>query len=250
MKRKKILCGLLILFIFASYAYSLENNSIQIAPDLRIKNIGTNVWIHVSAIEMPPWGMVEANGLVILQGKSMMIVDTPWNNEQTKSLVEWFVHKYSVEKIITVICHYHQDNLGGLAWIHAQKYKSLALQRTCEICEERNLPMPQETFNSMLTYDLAGLPVELFFPGKGHTEDSICVYLPEQKILFGGCSVKALKNKTLGNTAEAYLYDWPKSILKMKAKYKNAEIVVPGHGLEGSKTLLDHTLKLLSNAGY
>ena len=87
--------------------------------------------------------------------------------------------------------------------------------------------------------------VETFYPGKGHTEDNIVVWLPQYQILAGGCLVKSAEAKDLGNVADAYVNEWSTSIENVLKRYGNINAVVPGHGEVGDKGLLLHTLDLL-----
>lgn len=87
--------------------------------------------------------------------------------------------------------------------------------------------------------------IEVFYPGEGHSPDNIVVWLPEYKVLFGGCLVKELDSKGLGNTTDANLEQWPISINKVLEKYPDAEVVIPGHGNWGGIELIEHTLELL-----
>lgn len=66
----------------------------------------------------------------------------------------------------------------------------------------------------------------MYYPGKGHSADNIVVWLPQYKVLFGGCLVKSLDYGGLGSTTDA-------------------EVIVPGHGGWGSIELTEHTLELL-----
>lgn len=91
-----------------------------------------------------------------------------------------------------------------------------------------------------------GFRIEVFYPGPGHTEDNIVVWIPSDHVLFGGCLVKALENVSLGNVADANTEKWASSIQNLQIRYPNANIVVPGHGRIGSTDLLLHTIKLSS----
>jgi metallo-beta-lactamase class B len=88
--------------------------------------------------------------------------------------------------------------------------------------------------------------LELFYPGAGHTIDNSVVWIPERKILFGGCLVKSTSSTDLGNIADADLKEWPRSIHKVMDKFPATEVVIPGHGTSGGMELLQHTLDLLS----
>ncbi|MDF4756393.1 GIM family subclass B1 metallo-beta-lactamase, partial [Vibrio parahaemolyticus] len=84
-----------------------------------------------------------------------------------------------------------------------------------------------------------------FYPGKGHTEDNIVVWLPQYNMLVGGCLVKSASAKDLGNITDAYVNEWSTSIENVLKRYENINFVVPGHGEVGDKGLLLHTLDLL-----
>ncbi|MCG8482478.1 MAG: hypothetical protein MJA31_04145, partial [Clostridia bacterium] len=84
-----------------------------------------------------------------------------------------------------------------------------------------------------------------------HSPDNLVIYFPQKRILFGGCMVKSLQSKNLGNTADADLDEWPKSIKRVLERYQeDADIVVPGHGKCGSIDLLSHTIELGCFKGY
>src|SRR6185295_3616589 len=70
---------------------------------------------------------------------------------------------------------------------------------------------------------------EVFYPGPAHTRDNIVVWLPDSRVLFGGCAVRAATSG-LGNVADADLTAYPASIRRVLERYPAAEVVVPGHG--------------------
>jgi glyoxylase-like metal-dependent hydrolase (beta-lactamase superfamily II) len=71
------------------------------------------------------------------------------------------------------------------------------------------------------------------------------VWVPEAKVLFGGCAVREAATSSAGNTADADMASWPEAIRRVRARYPEAEVVVPGHGEPGDAELLDHTIELL-----
>ena len=64
------------------------------------------------------------------------------------------------------------------------------------------------------------------------------VWLPENKILFGGCFVKP---HGLGDLDDANLEAWPKSAEILMSKYDKAKQVVSSHSEIGDSSLLKHT---------
>ena len=98
-----------------------------------------------------------------------------------------------------------------------------------------------------LTFDFNGEIIECRYFGGGHSMDNITVYIPEKKILFGGCFVKPSNSKNLGNIKDAVIDDWSNSIRKLMLKYPDIKTVVPGHGDFGGQELLTHTIELIEN---
>jgi len=241
---------ILILAPFSSASIYAQSVRTEISTDLCLKKISENVWIHESTIEIPQWGKVSANGLAILGEEELFLVDTPWNERQTAYLVKWFQTNFTVRDVHVIVSHFHQDNMGGLGWIQSRGFSSYGLKKTREICLVKGLPVPETALAESHIFSLGERTIQIFFPGPGHTEDSLAVWLPDEKILFGGCSVKALSNRTVGNTADSDIDRWPVSLKNLKSTFADAVIVVPGHGEEGDLSLIDHTIELISNIKY
>jgi glyoxylase-like metal-dependent hydrolase (beta-lactamase superfamily II) len=99
---------------------------------------------------------------------------------------------------------------------------------------------------SLTASDSSNVELEVFYPGPGHTEDNIVVWIPSDGVLFGGCLVKAIENIGLGNTADAFVDRWASTIRGLQTKYADAKIVIPRHGRIGNLDLLKHTIELIN----
>ena len=176
-----------------------------------------------------------------------MMIDLPWTDEQTGLLFDWVgkVHGAKVETVVPT--HSHIDCAGGLAEAHRRKADSFASDKTVEILKRTNKPVPKNWFSRRLSLACGQTRVELAYFGAGHTIDNITVWIPEKKILFAGCMVKSRNAQNLGNTKEADLDQWPKTLKKVREAYSEAKIVIPGHGRYGGTVLIDHTIELCEN---
>jgi metallo-beta-lactamase class B len=58
---------------------------------------------------MEMWGRVGANGLIIKSASGALMVDTPWNNAQTKTLIEWIRNEWKMEVLKVIVTHSHTD---------------------------------------------------------------------------------------------------------------------------------------------
>ena len=175
------------------------------------------------------------------------MIDTPYNNELTKQLFDFLSDSMHIKVEKFIGCHYHPDCIGGLAFLQTKGIVSYSLDITKKKCEELNLPQPDKTFSDSLNIYLEDKILKCFYFGGGHTIDNIIVYIPEGKILFGGCLVKSISSKNLGFTGDAVIDQWEATLHKVIAAFPDAKIVIPGHGNFGGKELLAHTIELVVN---
>jgi glyoxylase-like metal-dependent hydrolase (beta-lactamase superfamily II) len=186
--------------------------------------------------------MIEASGLVVVDGNNAYIIDTPWTQEGTEELIKWITAKNLLVKS-SIVTHFHEDASGGMPFLNQAKIKTYATSLTNKLLDAKQ----REKSNHEITtneYVLVTNTIEVFYPGAGHSKDNIVVWLPKEKILFGGCFVKSINSKGLGYTGDASVKDWPISIQKVIDKYPNVRMVVPGHGKVGDINLLRHTAQL------
>jgi metallo-beta-lactamase class B len=220
------------------------NESIKLSNDLELIKISEHSYIHISYMEIPPWGRVSSNGLIYINNNKAYILDTPGNDALTKILISWLKDSMKLEIEGVVVTHWHDDRMGGLNEVHKYGIKSYSHKLTGEIAKSKNLPIPKVVFQDSLTL---GDNNEIIckYLGAAHTVDNIVVWIPDEKILFGGCMIKELKADNLGNIADADINAWPKTLKTVRSEFSMAKIVIPGHGLYGGIELIDHTIGLL-----
>jgi metallo-beta-lactamase class B len=216
-----------------------------IDKDLRIEPLTSNTWRCISYKELPQYGRVPANGLIVVVGDEVLLVDTPWTNEQTAQLCDWISQALHARVTAVIVTHAHDDRMGGLAEAHRRGAKSYALDKTAELARARGYEVPQNTFTDSRELKIGPHVIEMRFLGAGHTADNIVVWLPGEKILFGGCLFKSSQADSLGNIEEADLAAWPETVASAQALYADAHVIVPGHGNPGGADVPTHTLQLL-----
>lgn len=219
--------------------------TIRISDQLHLVQLTDHTWAHVSVEEITGFGMVSSNGLVYTEKGKAFLFDCPVTDSLTEVLVKAVADSLKSKIVGFVPNHWHEDCMGGLKYLQSIGIKSFANQLTIEEAKKRNLPVPAYGFTESLKLKLSGKSIECWYPGGGHTKDNIVVWLPAEKVLFAGCMVKEIKSKSPGNLTDADVKSWPATIEKVMKKYKNAQIVIPGHGLWGGTELLQHTRDLL-----
>ncbi len=221
-----------------------KDNSIHVSDDVTVQPITPGVWVYTSYFAVPDYGRVGAHGLVVIDGEDAVLINLPWTDNQTAVLFDWVAKDSGATVKSVVPTHFHQDSMGGLAEAHRRGATSYGLDKTIAFAREDHLPVPQCPFQLQTAVHCGKTIILLNYPGAAHTTDNIVAWLPKQRVLFGGCLVKSLDEQSLGNTSDGDLAAFPTTLRKLKAKYPNARIVVPGHGDWGGLELIDHTLKL------
>lgn len=236
---KKILLPLLCLLLL-SPAYTLLAQEQQ----LQVIKIARNTYAHTSFQKYNDV-LFPSHGLLISTKEGAVLIDTGWGNEPTEQLLAWVKTNLKQPVIVCVPTHWHDDKMGGIEAVQAQGIPVVTSELTATLAAQNGKGTPDITFATDTTFTVGKQQFEVYYPGGGHTLDNVVVYLPQQKILFGGCLVKDRQAKNLGNTADADLESWPVAIRKVQQRYPKAKLVVPSHGPWGDRSLLSHTSELL-----
>lgn len=236
----------IIFLLFPALNLTELKSQIIVNNDIELIHLRDSIYMHKTFHEFP-FGRYPSNGLVIIKNGKAVMVDTPVTIEQTKQLTDYLkdsIH-VKVEKIIAA--HYHVDCIGGLEYLHQSGVHSIASDLTKQICIQKKLPVPEQSFRDELDINFQGIKIICQYFGPGHTDDIIVIWLPDYGILFGGDMVKTAGAKGMGNITEANLVEWDLSLKKIQKEYQDIKFVVPGHGDFGSEELLGHTISLIQN---
>jgi len=200
--------------------------------------------MHTSYHALPDVGPFPSNGLIVETGDGLLLIDTAWNDEQTAEIAQWAEDTRGSRIARLIVTHAHADKMGGVAALHERGVQTYASARTNAAAAGRDLVPTRETLD-LDDHDLTSFAdgaVEVFYPGAGHTEDNIVVYVRDAKILFGGCLVRPGNSSSLGNTADADVDHWDQAVENVRERYGTAEVVVPSHGPPSGVELLGHTI--------
>lgn len=241
---KRIFIALVLLTGFFPLNAQPERN-IFINDDIQLTHIIDSVYAHVTWEESETFGRFPSNGLIFIKNGQAIMIDTPFDNEKTKRLTDFLEDSMGVEIKKLIIGHFHDDCLGGLEYIQSKGIESIANRLTIDKCKELELPIPSTSFTDSLVFDFQGELVVCRYFGGGHTIDNITIWFPSKKILFGGCLIKSINSRGLGNLSDAVVKEWDVTVKKIINQYPDIEIVIPGHGAIGNSSLLTHTIELV-----
>jgi metallo-beta-lactamase class B len=231
-----------LLTTFASYTQPINTPEYE-SENLIINKLSDHVYQHISYLNTDSFGRVACNGMIVVNGNEAVVFDTPATNETSEELIGYLTEKQHLKIKGIVATHFHADCVGGLEAFHQKGVPSYAENRTIASLKETGSPQPQKGFDSKLTLKVGNKKVYATYLGEGHTRDNVVGYFPEDNALFGGCLIKEV-GASKGYLGDANVQAWPETVRKVKARYPQAKIVIPGHGKVGGTELLDFTVKL------
>ncbi|EEM05126.1 Blm [Bacillus pseudomycoides] len=215
--------------------------------DVSISQLYPKVWMHTS-IGVVNGTRIPANGLILETSKGLVLIDTPWNDDLTDQLLQILKKQFPTKEVTeAIVTHAHDDRIGGIKTLTKKGVKVHSTALTADLAEKQGFDKPLGDLKKRDNMRFGDINVETFYPGKGHTQDNITVWLPKYKILFGGCLIKSLDTQEIVQTPGSYVSNWSKAIKKVEKKYSDINIIVPGHGDPGDSRLFTHTLNLLKN---
>ena len=133
-----------------------------------------------------------------------------------------------------IYSHHHDDHItGGNVFADQASFVSHAAAREKILqAEDSKTPVPGLTFTDRMSIDLGGKHVELIYTGKNHSDNSLVVLLPQNKLLFAVdfIPVETVAYRTM---ASDYPDDWIESLKRVEQL--DFETLVPGHGRIGKK---------------
>ncbi len=203
---------------------------------MEIKKIEEGIYLYTAYEKIKGWGLVGSNGLIVFDNKDAYLIDTPISATDTEKLVNWIDAQGFTAKA-SISTHFHSDSTGGIAFLNSKSIPTYASKQTNKLLENKGEAQATHSFTEN-PFWLVKDKIEIYYPGPGHTRDNLVVWMPEQKILFGGCFIKP---QGLGNLGDAVIPDWPASADKLIARYSSAAQVVPGHGKIGDASVLEKT---------
>lgn len=205
--------------------------------------IATGCWVRGYA----EWNV---NVGVVAGDDGLLVVDTRGTAEQGRELRD-DIRRLDPRPVRWVVnTHQHFDHvLGNVAFddaqIHAHENASAGLEDAVErvraLCREDDpadplnraviespLRHPDTTFSSVGALDLGNTYVEMFFPGRGHTDGDVVVTVPDRDVVFAGDLVEESAPPSFG--PDSFPMEWPGTLELVLGVLGEHSIVVPGHG--------------------
>lgn len=238
MKKHLLLISCLVLINFTfSFGQTVKN-------ELKITPMSSNFYVYTS-YKMFGSKKQDANGMYVVTPKGVVLFDSPWDDFPYQTLLDSIESRHHTKVILALATHSHEDRTSGLEFYKQKGIKTYTTKQTDAISIENERPRAEFLIEKDTLFNVGGFKFETFYAGEGHTKDNIVVWFNKQKVLYGGCLVKSIDAKDLEYVGEANIEEWPKTIKKVQAKFKNPHYIITGHHDWSSTAVLNHTLQLL-----
>lgn len=212
--------------------------------------LGDGVWVHTTNYRLPGQSPIPVNGLVVVDGDAVTLIDGAWGEFATVALLEKV--RAETGKPITkmIVTHHHADRTQGVDAAEREGIEVFTHPSTPRLAARAGWPAPNTSVAALEAPQsrIRVGRIEVAFPGHGHAQDNLVAYLPDEKILYAGCMARGAEVETLGNIVDADLPQWRDSLLWTKATYPETVLVVPGHGKGANLSLIDASIALIDGA--
>jgi glyoxylase-like metal-dependent hydrolase (beta-lactamase superfamily II) len=212
---KALTCGLAVwLWASVSLAEPPQREITRIAGDLyRFRNAG-----HFSVFMVTPAGIIATD---------------PIDADAARWLKTELSQRFAKPVKYLIYSHDHADHISG-GEVFADTAIVVAHERTKAVIlnERRPTAVPDLTFSDRMSIELGGKKVELTYLGKNHSDNSIVMRFPDEKVLFAVDFIP-VKSLPFRDFPDAYINEWIESL--KKAENLDFDVLAPGHGELGRK---------------
>lgn len=226
-------------WIFSGLTAQVYRSSLEISPLTRDCYVFTTYGDPGDGSKFP------ANGMYVLTGEGVVLIDTPWDSTQYQPLLDSIYTRHHQRVVLNIATHFHADRTAGLAYYKTKGIKTYSSKLTYDLCKKKNEPQAEFYFTKDTVFKVGHTNVATYYPGEGHAPDNIVVWMDKYNVLFGGCFVKSTETDNIGNLSDANVPEWITSVHKVIQKYPQARYVIPGH-LGWKTSGLMHTLDIVT----
>ena len=209
--------GIALLLMAAPWAQSQQapvREITKIAGEVyRFRNAG-----HYSVFAVTPAGVIATD---------------PINADAARWLKAEIAQRFNQPVRYVVYSHDHADHIsGGEVFADTAVVVAHENAKAAIIGERRPTAVPQVTFSDRMTIELGGTALELVHVGKNHSDNSLVMRFPRERILFAVDFIP-VNSYAFRDFPDSYMPDWIESLGRVEAM--DFDVLAPGHGPLGTK---------------
>lgn len=167
--------------------------------------------------------------LVTPQG---VIATDPINADAAKWLEAELKKRFNQPVKYLIYSHDHRDHIAGGQVFDTAVVVAHENAKRAIIGEKRPTAIPHITFTDRMTIELGGKLVELQYVGPSHSDNTIVMNFPEERVLFA-VDIVVPKRLPFRDLPDAYFPEWIEALELVEAM--DFDILAPGHGQLGNK---------------
>jgi glyoxylase-like metal-dependent hydrolase (beta-lactamase superfamily II) len=162
-----------------------------------------------------------------------VIATDPINADAARWLEAEITQRFNQPVRYLIYSHDHADHIAG-----GQVFADTAIvvahdnAKATIVGERRPTAVPQVTFSDRMTLELGDTVLELAYVGKNHSDNSILVRFPRERILFAVDFIP-VNSYSFRDFQDTYMPDWIESLRRVEAM--DFDVLAPGHGPLGTK---------------
>ena len=170
---------------------------------------------------------------VFLVTPAGVIATDPIDAEAARWLKQEIAKRFNQPVKYLIYSHDHSDHISG-GEVFAGSAIVIAHEKAKQVIlgEKRLTAVPQLVFSDRMTIELGGKKVELIYVGKNHSDNSVVMRFPEERVLFA-VDFLTVRSLPWRDFHDAYIDDWIESLKRLEAL--GFHILDPGHGPLGKK---------------
>jgi metallo-beta-lactamase class B len=187
---------------------------------------------------------IPANGLYVVTGAGVVIIDSPWDTTQFQPLLDTIQARHNKKAVMCLATHFHEDRTGGLEYYRSKGIATYTTKRTDALSQLKGMKRAEFLVENDTLFRVGEHTFEILYPGPGHAPDNIVVWFEKERILYGGCLIKSVDDHTLGNLGDADTKAYASTVEKVIRKCPRPSHVIPGHNGWIDKRSTEHTLEM------
>jgi len=162
-----------------------------------------------------------------------IIATDPINADAAQWLKAELRQRFNQPVKYLIYSHDHADHIaGGEVLTDTALVVAHENAKATIIGERRPTAVPQVTLAKRMTIELGGTVVELSYVGRNHSDNSLVMRFPRERLLFAVDFIP-VEAVAFRDFPDAYIEDWIESLKRVERM--DFDILVPGHGPVGRK---------------
>ena len=185
-----------------------------------------------------------AHGMYLVTSKGVVMFDTPWDTTQFQPLLDTIAAKHGQKVIMAFATHWHSDKTNGLEYYREKGIPTYTTVQTDELSKKNDKKRAEFLMTKDTVFQVGQYSFETYYPGEGHTSDNIVIWFEKEKVLYGGCLIKGVDDKTLGYLGDANVSAYETTLRNVQQKCRDPKHIIIAHSDWRNTNSLKHSIKM------